>query len=92
MAGVSVVEHWVVAEHQGQKAARNILSRWERFDAVPFFWAIQYHSGPGSIDHAKRFDTAALDGSLDQRNYSVTYRLAAKGPWSPSCDAISPLW
>lgn len=72
------VEHWVVAERQGQTAARNILGRRERFDAIPFFWTIQYDFGLGYIGHAERFDTAEIAGSLEAQDCAIAYRLAGQ--------------
>ena len=72
------VEHWVVAERQGQTAARNILGSRERFDAVPFFWTIQYDFGLGYIGHADNFDQAEIAGSLQASDCTITYRRAGQ--------------
>ncbi len=67
------VEHWVVAERQGQVAARNMLGRRERFDAVPFFWSQHYDVTIRYVGHAERWETVNVIGSLDARDASVHF-------------------
>ncbi len=72
------VEHWVVAQRQGQTAARNMLGRRERFDAVPFFWSRHFDVSIGYVGHAEQWDAARLEGSPAEKNCTVTYSLAGK--------------
>ncbi|MBS0420655.1 MAG: FAD-dependent oxidoreductase [Proteobacteria bacterium] len=67
------VEHWVVAERQGQVAARNMLGQREKFAAVPFFWSQHYDVTLNYVGYAENWDSVAIDGSLSERNCSVRY-------------------
>jgi NADPH-dependent 2,4-dienoyl-CoA reductase/sulfur reductase-like enzyme len=68
------VEHWVVAERQGQTAARNMLGQREAFDAVPFFWSQHYDVPINYVGHAETWDEIAIQGDIKGRDRLLKYR------------------
>jgi NADPH-dependent 2,4-dienoyl-CoA reductase/sulfur reductase-like enzyme len=64
----------VVAERQGQTAARNMLGARERFDAVPFFWSQHYDVPINYVGHAEKWDTIDIDGDVDKKDCLVRYK------------------
>ena len=68
------VEHWVVAERQGQVAAANMLGMRKRYAEVPFFWSQHYDVPINYVGHATSWDRAEIDGDVPGRNALVRYR------------------
>jgi NADPH-dependent 2,4-dienoyl-CoA reductase/sulfur reductase-like enzyme/nitrite reductase/ring-hydroxylating ferredoxin subunit len=67
------VEHWVVAQRQGQTAARNMLGAKEPFDDVPFFWSMHYDVGINYVGHAEHWDRVQVDGSPAAKDCAVRF-------------------
>jgi apoptosis-inducing factor 3 len=72
------VEHWVVAERQGQTAALNMLGRREPFDAVPFFWSQHYDIPINYVGHAESWDDLVVEGDIANKDGLVRMRRAGR--------------
>jgi len=72
------VEHWVVAERQGQAAALAMLGSREPFSAVPFFWSQHYDVPINYVGHAEKWDELTIDGDVASRNCVLRYRRSGR--------------
>ena len=64
----------MVAERQGQAAARNMLGAREAFDAVPFFWSQHYDVPINYVGHAEAWDEIDVDGDIMARDCLLRYK------------------
>ena len=72
------IEHWVVAERQGQTVAKNMLGQKLKFSEVPFFWSQHYDVPINYVGHAERWDAIEIDGDIKSRDCFVRYRRNGK--------------
>jgi NADPH-dependent 2,4-dienoyl-CoA reductase/sulfur reductase-like enzyme/nitrite reductase/ring-hydroxylating ferredoxin subunit len=74
------IEHWVVAERQGQTTALNMLGGRERarFTAVPFFWSRHYDTSINYVGHAQRWDAIEVEGDIGAQSAVVRYKRNGK--------------
>jgi hypothetical protein len=67
------VEHWAVAQRQGQIAALNALDARQPYDATPFFWSAHYDVTIRYTGHAERWDSMTVSGELTARDARVDF-------------------
>lgn len=72
------VEHWAVAERQGQVAAVNMLGRDQPFTMVPFFWTKHFDLSILYVGHAEEWDETIVEGDLAKRDGRVRFRRAGR--------------
>jgi apoptosis-inducing factor 3 len=68
------IEHWVVAERQGQAAARAMLGSPAPYRDIPFFWSQHYDVAIAYVGHATRWDEIVVRGEPAKRDCLVAFK------------------
>ncbi|HEX5258254.1 MAG TPA: FAD-dependent oxidoreductase, partial [Sphingomicrobium sp.] len=67
------IEHWVVAERQGQVAAANMLGGRKPFDSAPFFWTEQYGTAIRYVGRGSGWDAVIVEGDVESGSLAARY-------------------
>ncbi len=68
------IEHWVVAERQGQSVAQSMLGIGGPFRQTPFFWSQHYDVTISYVGHASAWDSCEIKGDLEKHDASAVFR------------------
>jgi len=72
------VEHWVVAERQGQVAALNMLGARQPFTDTPFFWSAHYDTSIRYVGYAGGWDSVEVDGDIKAGDAALRYKVKGR--------------
>lgn len=67
------IEHWVVAQRQGQIAASNMLGLKKKYSEVPFFWSQQFDVVLNFVGVATPLAETRIYGKLADKKCAVAY-------------------
>jgi NADPH-dependent 2,4-dienoyl-CoA reductase/sulfur reductase-like enzyme/nitrite reductase/ring-hydroxylating ferredoxin subunit len=70
---IARIEHWVVAERQGEVAAANMLGEARRFESAPFFWTEQYGVPIRYVGRASGWDAVTVEGDVASGSLVARY-------------------
>ncbi len=76
--GLVRIEHWVLAQRQGQAVARTLMGDRKPFVDVPFFWSQHYDIAINYVGHAEQWDRLEIDGKLADHDCSARYWVGRK--------------
>ena len=68
------IEHWVVAERQGQAVARSMLGIGGTYREAPFFWSQHYDVTIAYVGHASNWESCEIRGELEKHDACAIYR------------------
>jgi NADPH-dependent 2,4-dienoyl-CoA reductase/sulfur reductase-like enzyme/nitrite reductase/ring-hydroxylating ferredoxin subunit len=72
------IEHWVVAERQGQAVARSMLGIGGAYHQAPFFWSQHYDVTISYVGHATSWESCEIKGELEKHDACAIYRRKGK--------------